>query len=296
MKILVAYDGSAHADIAIEDLQWAGLPAKADAVVLTALEWPAMQAIRSWGMVETDFSPEWIERIRTAEQRAAAGRELLRGYFPQWKIELEPSAGSPAESILEMADSWPADLVVAGTHGRSALGRAVMGSVSQRLIRQAHCSVRIARPRRHEGALRLLIGVDGSAQADAAVAEVARRSWPAGTEVRVLAVQEVLVPASEDPIALGRDVYDKLNEDEHFRMQYVAGEAVRTLEKAGLKASPVLVEGDPKRSLVERAREWETDAIFLGARGLNRVDTVLLGSVSASTVAHATCTVEVVRH
>ena len=40
MKILIAYDGSIHADIAIDDLKWAGLPLNAEAIVLSAVEWP----------------------------------------------------------------------------------------------------------------------------------------------------------------------------------------------------------------------------------------------------------------
>jgi len=57
----------------------------------------------------------------------------------------------------------------------------------------------------------------------------------------------------------------------------------------------VVEEGDPKDVLLEEARNWNADAIFVGARGLGRVDRFLLGSVSSATVAHAPCTVEVVR-
>jgi nucleotide-binding universal stress UspA family protein len=128
MKILVGYDGSDQADTAVDDLRWAGLPDKTEAVVLSAVEWPTTQALRSWGMVETDFSPDWIERIGAAQRMANAGSDRLQKLFPQWKIQLEPSAGNPADAILEKAKSWSADLIVVGTHGRSALGRVLLGS------------------------------------------------------------------------------------------------------------------------------------------------------------------------
>ena len=295
MKIVVGYDGSDHANAAIEDLQWAGLPEKVDTLVLSAVEWPTSQALRSWGMVETDFSPEWIERIGSAQRVAGAGTDLIQKLFPQWKVEQEPSAGNPADAILEKARTWPADLIVVGTHGRSTLGRVLLGSVSLRLIREATCSVRVARSRKREGPIRLLIGTDGSPEADAAVREVCRRSWPAGTETRIIAVHEALVPLNAERIAIGERIYDTVNVDDHLRLNHAANEAAEKLRQAGLDATATTEEGEPKHLLVQLARDWNADAIFVGARGLGRVEGVLLGSVSATAVAHAPCTVEVVR-
>ena len=296
MKILVGYDGSGHADTAIDDLGWAGLPDKAEAIVLSAVEWPTSQALRSWGMVETDFSPEWIERIETARQVATAGSNRLQKLFPQWKIQEEPSAENPAEAILEKAKTWPADLIVVGTHGRSALGRVLLGSVSLKLIREAPCSVRVARSNMHVGSPRLLIGTDGSPEADAAIEEVSRRSWPKGAEAQIVAVHEVLVPINAERIAIGERLYDTINEDEHFRLVHAANGAADKLRAAGLIATGRLEEGEPKHLLVQLARDWTATSIFVGARGLGRVEGILLGSVSSATVAHAPCTVEVIRH
>jgi nucleotide-binding universal stress UspA family protein len=296
MKILVGYDGSDQADTAMDDLRWAGLPDKTEAVVLSAVEWPTTQALRSWGMVETDFSPDWIERIGAAQRMANAGSDRLQKLFPQWKIQLEPSAGNPADAILEKAKSWSADLIAVGTHGRSALGRVLLGSVSLKLIREAACSVRVGRSTTHEGPVHLLVGIDGSPEADAAIEEVYRRSWPTGTEVSIVAVNEVLVPVNAERIAIDERLYDTINEDEHLRLKHAANSAAEKLRAAGLIATALLEEGEPKRVLVQLARDWEANAIFVGARGLSRVEGVLLGSVSSSTVAHAPCTVEVVRH
>jgi nucleotide-binding universal stress UspA family protein len=296
MKILVGYDGSGHADTAIDDLAWAGLPDKAEAIVLSAVEWPTSQALRSWGMVETDFSPEWIERIETARQVATAGSNRLQKLFPQWKIQEEPSAENPAEAILEKAKSWPADLIVVGTHGRSARGRVLLGSVSLKLFREASCSVRVARSNMHVGSPRLLIGTDGSPEADAAIEEVSRRSWPKGAEAQIVAVHEVLVPINAERIAIGERLYDTINEDEHFRLVHAANGAADKLRAAGLIATGRLEEGEPKHLLVQLARDWTATSIFVGARGLGRVEGILLGSVSSATVAHAPCTVEVIRH
>jgi len=295
MKVLIGYDGSSYADAAIDDLQWAGLPETTDAIVLSAVEWPTMLAMKSWGMVETDFSPEWMQRIGQAQQLAATGADRLRKLFPKWNIEIEPSGGDPADMILEKARTWLADLIVVGTHGRNAVGRVVLGSVSMKVLRHAPCSVRVVRERKHDGPVRLLIGVDGSAEANAAVDEVCRRSWPEGTHVRVFAAQEVFELASAERIGIGERIYDRVNQDEYRRMKDAARESADKLHSAGLKASPVVSEGDPKHALVRDARDWNGDTIFVGARGLGRVEGLFLGSVSSATVAHAPCTVEVVR-
>ena len=295
MKVLIAYDGSSYADAAIDDLQWAGLPQDADVVILTAVEWP-LQAPRSWWMVETGFPAELEEHVKAAERIAEQARHRLHGYFPQWKIQTAtPPVGHASTAILGKANTWAADLIVAGTHGRSSLARVLLGSVSLKLVQEAPCSVRICRRRPADGPVRLLIGDDGSAEAEAALTEVSRRSWPAGTEVRVLAVHELLVTTNAESLAIDPGLYDKINQDEHSRLQSLAKRDSDVIRRAGLAVVPIVEEGDPKDALLRQARKFGASAIFIGARGMGRVERMLLGSVSSGTVAHAPCTVEVVR-
>ena len=53
--------------------------------------------------------------------------------------------------------------------------------------------------------------------------------------------------------------------------------------------------GDPKQVLVKQAAQWDADGIFVGVRGLSRLDRLLLGSVSAAIAVRAACSVEVAR-
>jgi nucleotide-binding universal stress UspA family protein len=295
MKVLIGYDGSAHADAAIDDLGRAGLPEIVDAIVLSAIEWPVTEALRHWGTGETDFSPEWIKRITAARDLAEKGADRVRGLFLRWNVLVEPSGADPADSILKMAKTWPADLIVVGTHGRSALARAVLGSVSLKVMREAVCSVRVVRANHHDGPPRLVIGIDGSAASDAVLNEVIRRHWPAGSEARVVGVHETVVPMNSERLAIGERVYEQANEDEFLRLENATKDGAERLRAAGVNATPVVEEGDPKNVLAHYARNWKTDAIFVGARGLGRIEGLLVGSVSSATVAHAPCTVEVVR-
>jgi len=79
---------------------------------------------------------------------------------------------------MRMADDWRADLIVVGSHGRSALTRLVLGRVSQQVATESRCSVRVARhvTARGHTPMRIVIGVDGSRGAEAAVDAVALRA------------------------------------------------------------------------------------------------------------------------
>jgi len=65
------------------------------------------------------------------------------------KIEVELREGEPAHEILEAVKAKGIDLIVIGTHGRTGLAHAVMGSVAERVVREATCPVLTVR---HEAA------------------------------------------------------------------------------------------------------------------------------------------------
>jgi nucleotide-binding universal stress UspA family protein len=73
-------------------------------------------------------------------------------------------------------------------------------------------------------------------------------------------------------------------------------ESVDTLQAAGLEASSLIYDGNPKKELVRQAEEWDAECIFVGSIGFhNALERFLLGSVSAAVAARAHCSVEVVR-
>src|SRR5262245_43127765 len=181
MKILVAYDGSECADAALDDLRRAGLPSDAQIKVLSVVE--------HW--LPPPSGLEIIEHIsRDQEYLVLARRGGIRLVSMElgWDVKSVSGAGSPATVIIERADEWGADLVVVGSHGRTALGQFFFGSVSQKVLHEAGRSVRVARGRIEEPdtPVRLVIGIDGSEGADAAVEAVAFRKWPAGSEARIV--------------------------------------------------------------------------------------------------------------
>jgi nucleotide-binding universal stress UspA family protein len=83
--------------------------------------------------------------------------------------------------------------------------------------------------------------------------------------------------------------------EEHARVKVAIDAAVEKLRKAGLRVSVVMKEEEPKALLLNEAEGWNADCIFVGARGLGRVERLLTGSVSSAVAARAHCSVEIVR-
>jgi len=84
------------------------------------------------------------------------------------------------------------------------------------------------------------------------------------------------------------------NVDVQAQVRTIVETVAEKLRAAGLVVSSVVKEGDPKRVLIEEAEQVGADCLFVGARGLRRLERFLLGSVSTAVAARAHCSVEVV--
>ena len=85
------------------------------------------------------------------------------------------------------------------------------------------------------------------------------------------------------------------DEQQRERLRKVAEVSAERLQRAGLTVDARVIEGSPRRKIIEEAELWHAGSIFVGARGLGALDRLLLGSVSSVVVTQAHCTVEVVR-
>ena len=287
MKILVAYDGSTCANAALDDLRRAGLPNNAQFKVLSVVEhWlPPPSGLEIVEHISRD--QEYLELAMRAAVRL---KEIRAG----WDVKTEVAVGSPGTVIVEKADQWKPDLIVVGSHGRTALGRFLLGSVSQKVLHEARCSVRVSRGRVEElnTPVRLIIGIDGSESAEAAVNAVISRNWPAGSEARVVnAAWTIPTITSEYMTGPMIDWFIK----EEKRIKEMVDADVGKLNAAGLRAEAIIKEEEPKRLLASEAESWGADCIFVGARGMGMIERFLIGSVSSAVAARAHCSVEVVR-
>ena len=310
MKILIAYDGSKDADAAMDDLRCSGLPATGTAEVISVAEvWlpPEGSLEYDTGAEASEYIEDVLRECRAKGEKAVAEAEMLARFahgrvktaLPAWDVTSLATYGSPGWEIVGEAQKIDADLIVVGAQGRSFLSRMVLGSISQQVLTEAHCSVRIGRGRidLDSGPARIVIGFDGSRGAWAAVESVASRDWKTGSEVSLVAVNEPVVSNM-----IGRFVtpiertVNEVDTVERTWVERSAKDAIVKLRERGLDASFRIQAGNPKTVLPEAAEKWSADCIFVGANAWgSRLARLLIGSTSAAVAARAYCSVEVVR-
>lgn len=146
--------------------------------------------------------------------------------------------------------------------------------------------------------MKILLAVDGSKFSQTAIDEVIRRSWPSPTEVRILSVVHPFpFPLLPDPFNVGAACYYESLKEERKRASRDIEDAERQIrEKAPqLTVAAERLEGSPKKMIVEEAERWGADLIIVGTHGHGGVTRFPIGSVAQAVVAHAPCSVEVVR-
>jgi len=99
------------------------------------------------GVAVLDFT--YVERPQDIVRITEAAEVQLRAWAADLKtakdrVKIEVMTGEPVTEIVRLSESH--DLVVMSTHGRSGLTRFLMGSVVERVVRGAHCSVLVIRP------------------------------------------------------------------------------------------------------------------------------------------------------
>lgn len=309
MKVLIGYDGSDSARAAIQGLHRAGLPPDAEVLVLSAAdEWPPLppSASAPLGGASSPQASSFgakaqalaAESLAQAQTLAAEGGKLVKAQFPTWKVSQEAYPGSPSAALIQASSGM--DLVVVGSHGRSALSGMLLGSVSQNVLTHAPCSVRISRQGGNavsapDTPVRIVLGIDGSTHSAMAASAIASRPWPPDTDVKIIAVMDMRFwTAMTNPKLFGWAWIGE-GADSRSWADHAVRAVARELRSKGLVPIPLVEEGDPKKVLMEEARRWDADCIFLGARGHSRLERFLLGSISASVAARASSSVEVVR-
>jgi nucleotide-binding universal stress UspA family protein len=295
MKVLIAIDSSPCSQRVLDEASARPWPLDTNFFVLNVVD--VQRFARFPAMIE-DARSEATELVNSAaEQLLHAGHKALA----------EVRMGFPRKVISECAKELQADLIMVGSHGHSAIGRFLLGSVAQAVLRIAPCHVEIVRfpaggaaPSSHP--MKVLLATDGSECSLAAAISVAARPWPGGTVLKVVGVEELVAfetPMAASPLAsiYPASLLEELLADAHTRAVNAGEGARKILETAGLKvlAQQPIPAGDPRSIILDLAQAWPADLVVLGSHGRRGWDRFLMGSVAESVAVHAHCSVEVVR-
>lgn len=141
LTVLLCTDGSEVAREAVA----AGMAVLGHAdrlVIATVVEPVDPTLVTGTGMASGVMSAQDLDRLeRDREADARASLEAARSILGRGDAETMILAGSPGRSLCQLAEELPASVIVMGTRGRSGIRRAVLGSVSDHVVRNARCPV-----------------------------------------------------------------------------------------------------------------------------------------------------------
>jgi nucleotide-binding universal stress UspA family protein len=246
--------------------------------------------------VEEPIFEEDLER--SSEQRA---KELLDAEVEKIRAfggslaQAHLTEGGVSQEIVALAEEIGVGLVVMGSRGQGGIRRALMGSVSESVVRHAHCPVMVVRGDGHEEEDflpgRILLALDGSEEADAAARTAVELADRMDSELHVVyvgGIRPVYHPERHGYLAR----YAQLQEEAQRRLE----EQVEDVKASGATVADAhLRMGRPDEEIVVLGEEIGAGLLVTGSRGLGGIRSALMVSTSASIVRHAHCPVLVVR-
>ena len=285
LNILLADDGSQHAQAAVEWLQNISLPPKSQIYVFRAF---------NSGQIP------WVSDFEKALERTQSQLSSL-GY----RVETELTLGHAAEKILEIAETRKSDLIVLGAKGLRSTLNILLGGVAQHVVEYASCPVLIVRAP-YQGFCRILLVTDGSPSSLSAARYLRKFPMPTDADVHIMHVlPPPYTPVMMEPsIGAWQTVYvahPAPEEEAALRKKETkAGEAIlaRTngvLRRHGIESSSVLARGDAATEILDYASKKGIDLIVAGSRGLSQFKSLWMGSVSRKLVHYANCSVLLVK-
>lgn len=266
-RILVPLDGSRLAESVLpyaRDLA-TGLPAKL--TLLHVIDPDHLTAPESDRAPFDGLEGQSESALLTYLERAAA---QLRGEGCAAEALLR--YGKPADVIAGYADGSSSTLIAMTAYGRAGLRQGGVGSVANRVLQSARCSVLLLHPYRPEQTANdagapseVIVPLDGSQLGESAIPIARHLASGLGSEVTL--VRAVLAGS---PVYLGEDTYAHPeappNGSEPAKLSYLDRLATR-LEQDGVPAQGQLLSGDAGKAIVDYTRRWAAALIVMATRG-----------------------------
>jgi nucleotide-binding universal stress UspA family protein len=280
MRILLAFDGSAGAEQAVD--------------LLSGVHWSDDMTLRIVSVAERlapMFATPWVPGLMTTApeldaavvaQRDAAVAEVVRRIAdPGRNVAGAVLHGRPATVIVDEARRYEADLVIVGSRGHGAIASLLLGSVSAEIVDHAPCPVLVAR---RPTLQRILFATDGSVSAQ--LAEDCLAHWPilAGPIIRVVSVADVVRPwttgIAPTMYRAALDAHAKDLKEATAEHRAIAEDAAQRLRGLGRTVDAEVRSGDAAGEIMASAEMWPADLVIMGSRGRTGLPRLILGSVA----------------
>jgi nucleotide-binding universal stress UspA family protein len=287
MNILLAVDGSEHAQAALDLLKSLPLPIQSTVTIIAVADAPNSR--------NYDTKAQVLEKAY----------EQLKS--PSLAIKSTLLHGHPAHEIVQFADANKPDLIMMGAKGLRATFGILLGGVAQQVVEHADWPVLVTRAP-HHGLNRILLVLDGSTCSQNALAYLVQ--FPIPVEAQVILMHVLPPTASEQEImtatwAAGtegimirptfREELELAQKEEEEHCETLLTQALEKCKEKYLNVSSVVKRGDAATEILKYHFENPVDLIVAGSRGLSAISGWLLGSVSRKIVHYAGCSVLIVK-
>lgn len=207
------------------------------------------------------------------------------------RVSAKLASGLPWTVIVSELENPTYDLVVIGTHGRTGLARILLGSVAEKVVRHAPCSVIAVRPDGEPKAFSNILCPTDFSDSSQHAGELAISLVAPGGKLVLLQVVEIPVAFSGEPEVEGfiRDL------DQHVsKLLELWAAQLRTMSPVPITMRTRI--GSPGGQILQMLEIDPTiDLVAMGGHGRTGISRMLLGSVAEKVVRHARCPVLVAR-
>ncbi|HSB31100.1 MAG TPA: universal stress protein [Candidatus Sulfobium mesophilum] len=279
-RILVAVDGSESSrnafrqacKIATNDKTWltviTTIPSYEDLFQMPSMQEKVTMTLRAEG-----------ERIVAEIKKIAAEEDTY--------IKTIIEEGTPFDTIIDTAEEGNYDLIVMGRQGMQRVEKALVGSVTARVIGNSQRDVLVIPLNTKIGWKNILLATDGSKYSISAADKAIDLAQSYGGEVKAVSVVDV----TEEFETEAPEAVDRLIEG----AKKVVEEIRKKAEARGVRIDPLVKEGDTYKVITGLAKKSASNIIVMGSHGRTGIKRLLMGSVTEKVLGYAPCPVLVVR-
>jgi nucleotide-binding universal stress UspA family protein len=229
--------------------------------------------------------------------RARADLETLREgtlHIPAERIEVRVLEGEVLPSLTAYASEVDADLLLMGSKAPGPLGRILLGSVADEVVRSTHLPVLIVQAGRGRPApswSEMVVALDGSPAAKAVLAPVSALALAFDARITLLRVLAVQIAGGYLPASRAAEWEREMQEAERYL------DRIRNrLRDRGLRTdSMVLTHPSPAGAICEVADEVGAGLVAMGTHGRGTIGSAVMGSVAQRVISEGPCPVLVRR-
>ncbi|HFC12481.1 MAG TPA: universal stress protein [Anaerolineae bacterium] len=224
--------------------------------------------------------------LHTATEKWEQSRAYVEHKAQRYAVADRPiipliKRGSPAETILTIAEDYEIDLIIMSTHGRSGLTRWALGSVTERVLRHATCPVMTIRSA--QTIKKILVTLDGSELAESVILPTLAIAKVLGAEVTLLRVDEVHTPDFA-AVAVLEQVEHGMGENmvlaEYREAQDYVQQLVQRYSIEGVRLHAAIADGHVAKGILGFANDGDFDMIAMSTHGRSGIRRWVYGSIA----------------